>query len=712
LRILVSWLRDFVDVPVGPGDLAGMLGMRGFEVAAVEEPPEGPLAPETPALRPRRSSQDEPSNEGGSAGPDAVIDLEITANRPDCLSVIGIAREVSTAYDLPLRTPDEGHAGQPSLGASAQAEDFSVTIEDPDLCPRYVAAMADVKVGPSPAWLANRLVAGGVRPINNVVDVTNYVLLETGHPLHAFDVDRLGGRQLRIRRSRAGETIRTLDGNDRKLDADMLVIADAARPQAIAGVRGGADSEVWGGTRRIVFESAYFKPVSVRRTSKRLGLKTEASSRFERGADINAPVVAMSRACALVASIGAGHAVGPILDCYPLPRGPVTVTLRRTRIAHLLGQAIDDRTVVRVLTRLGFRVEPAEPGWVVTAPTWRVDVAREVDLIEELARHYGYDRLPTTFPPLTTFTAPQEAPLEQKRALRRILTAAGFSEAVTLAFIEQAAASPFADGSSIVPIAYPLSEKFAVLRPSLLPGLVDAIGHNRRREQHDVRLFEIGAHFSVETGERWAIAFGWTGAAAPEHWSGTGRVVDFFDAKGVVERILEASGVAARFAPASATYLLDGRAADVVSASGSHALGVVGQLQPALAEARGLPAGDVVYVAELDLASLLSAGLAAEVTFGPLPRHPSVVRDLSVIVDETLPAEAVRGTISAAAPSTLTGVGEFDRYHGKGIPEGRVSLSFRLTFRAPDRTLTDVEVDRAMETVVAALVEKHQAVRR
>jgi phenylalanyl-tRNA synthetase beta chain len=712
LRILVSWLRDFVDVPVGPADLAGMLSMRGFEVAAIEEAPPGPLAP----------------GDVSTPGPDAVIDLEITPNRPDCLSVIGIAREVSTAYDLPL-----GVAGASidlsSVGASGAVEGLTVTIEDPDLCPRYAAAIADVKVRPSPEWLANRLTAAGVRPINNVVDVTNYVLIETGHPLHAFDLDRLGGGQLRIRRGRPGEEIRTLDGNERKVDAEMLVIADAARPQAIAGVMGGAESEVWGGTRRIVFESAYFKPVSVRRTSKRLGLKTEASSRFERGADINAPVVALTRACALLAAIGAGQIVGPILDCYALPRGPVTVTLRRDRIKRVLGQAIDDETVIRILTRLGFRIESTGRGWTVTAPTSRVDVAREEDLIEEIARHYGYDRLPTTFPPQTTFPGAGERGIEQKALLRRVLTSAGFSEAVTLSFIEQAAAAPFAGGHEVVAIAYPLSEKFAVLRPSLLPGVIDAIGHNRRREQRDVRLFEIGARFSADGGERWAVTFGWTGAAAPEHWSGSGRPVDFFDIKGSVERVLEAFGAPARFMPARLAYLIEGRAALVVA--GNVTLGVVGQLLPSVAEARGLPAAEPVFVAEIDLEQLApTAPVARDQTVTPgtghstltgraptvhvsaLPQYPSVVRDLSVIVDETLPAETVRDTINAAAPQTLVGLAEFDRYRGPGIPEGRLSLSFRLTFRAPDRTLTDAEVERAMDAVVVALVERYQAVRR
>jgi phenylalanyl-tRNA synthetase beta chain len=697
LRILLSWLRDFVEVPAGPAELGDMLSMRGFEVAAIEDAPPGPLAPPETADQARREKAD------------AVLDLEITANRPDCLSVYGIAREVATAYGLPLQPIPERDVPTASTGASGRLGDLALTIEDPELCPRYAAGRASVKVGPSPEWLANRLVAGGVRPINNVVDVSNYVLLELGHPTHAFDFERLGGRELRARRGRPGEQITTLDGERRTVDDEMLVIADRVRPQAIAGVMGGADSEVWSGTRGIAFESAFFKPASVRRTSRRLGLTTEASYRFERGADIGGPVTAMRRAWTWLARIGAGTPVDSILDCYPGQPEPTAVLLRDRRMTEILGQAVDPATVAAILTRLGFGAEPVRGGWMVAVPSWRIDVRREADLIEEVARHYGYDRLPTTFPPLVTFPPPEDPRLARDRTIRRVLTAGGFSEAQTLTFIEAPAARPFAAGEPVA-LAYPLSEKFAVLRPSLLPGLVEAIAHNRRRQHPDVRLFEVGARFSPDRGEHAAVGLGWTGAARPEHWSGTGRAVDFFDMKGVVERLLEALGVAARWVPASPPALVEGRAAAVVC--GDVALGVAGQLAPGPAAARDLPASDPVYLAELDLDAVSRVARPDLIHVQPLPRHPSVVRDVSIIVDETLPAEAVRGTIVAAAPATLIGLAEFDRYRGPGIPEGRVSLSFRLTFRAPDRTLTDAEVDRAMEIVVDTLAERHQAVRR
>lgn len=693
MRILVSWLRDYVDVTAGVADLAAMLSMRGFEVAAIEEPPPGRLAP----------------NGRETPGADAVIDLEITPNRPDCLSILGIAREVSAAYDLPLRLPETTPFEVVQAGAAGSLPKLAVTIEDPDLCPRYAAGLADVEVGPSPEWMANRLLAAGIRPINNVVDVTNYVLVELGHPQHAFDARRLGG-ELRIRRARAGERVHTLDGSERPLEAGMLVIADAGKPQAIAGVMGGAASEVWAGTKGVVLESAWFDPVSVRRTSKRLGLGTEASARFERGADISAPAAALARALDLMALAGGGRATAPILDCYPLPRERRRVVVRRERIGAVLGQMVPDSEVERIFRRLGFVFTARPEGWEVIVPTSRVDIAREIDLIEEAARHFGYDRLPTTFPPLGAFPEPPEPRLARDRRLRSLLLASGFSEAITFAFIERPAAALFEGESSLVPIAYPLSEKFAVLRPSLLPGLAGAIAHNLRREQHDVGLFEIGSTFSAEGGERQAVAWAATGNASPEHWSGSRRAADFFDAKGVAEALLGSFGVRAEFSPATKRFLVEGRAAIVTV--GGRAVGLVGQLDPGAADACGVPRADEVFVGEIDLSLLEETETSRHPRFTPLARHPSVVRDLSILVAAGLPAAEVRGTIVAARLPALVSIDVFDRYRGPGIPDDRVSLSLRLTFRAPDRTLTDAEVDRAMEEVVSRLAERHGAVRR
>ncbi len=529
MRLVYPWLCDLVAVPGTPEAVAHEISLRGFEVASIER------------------------------GHLPVIDFEITANRPDCLSHVGLAREAAVVWGLPLQMPDgTAPAAGPAEGpALSPVEGLDVRLEAPDLCPRYCAQVFEIVVGPSPQWLADRLTAAGVRPISNIVDVTNYVMLELGQPMHAFDLEQLAGRALVIRRARPGERIRTLDGTDRALEPDMLMIADSAHASAIGGVMGGHDSEIGPATRLIALESAYFHPPSIRRTSKRLGLKTEASIRFERGGDIAAPPLGIARAAALFAQLGAGTPRGALIDRYPAPRPLAQVRLRASRIARLLGQAVPADDVARILTGLGFGVASAAkdddggPTWLVTVPSFRVDVAREADLIEEVGRHYGFDRLPSTFPALAAPQAPPPPQIARDRLIRQVLTAAGFSESATFAFMEKDASVPFCEpGVDAAPIANPLSEKFAVLRPSLLPGLVDACAHNRRRERKDIRLFEAGSRYTG-AGEGRAVALVWCGAADGRHWSGSARAVDFFDVKGVVEGICEAVGVEAEVTPCS-----------------------------------------------------------------------------------------------------------------------------------------------------------------
>jgi phenylalanyl-tRNA synthetase beta chain len=683
VKVLLSWLREFVDVSGTAEEIAATMSVRGFAVEGIEKMGSDPIT-------------------------DFVIDFEVTANRPDAMSVLGIAREVAAAYDLPLK-PAAGIA-QPAAAGLRQPADIDVVIENAELAPRYIGAAADVKVGPSPDWMQRRLQAAGIRPISNIVDITNYVLLELGQPMHAFDHATLAGAEIRVRTARPGEKLRTLDGQVRELSPEMLVIADAERAIAVAGVMGGADSEVTSSTKTIVFESACFNALSVRRTSKKLGLKTEASMRFERGADLEMPAEAMARALALLEQIGAGRARGAVVDRYPQRRQAFVLRLRRARIRGLLGADIPDADVERILRRLGFDLAATDGGWDVVVPTRRVDVLREVDLIEEIARHYGLDQLPITFPALTVPPPPLDPRITRTRHLRGLLTAAGFYEAVTFGFVSEGAAAPFAAEGDLVPIANPLSENFAVLRPSVLPGLVDAVAHNRRREQRDVRLFEIGNRFSRAAGERRAVACAWTGGGTAEHWSGGSREVDFFDIKGVVNRVCEAVGVETSIEPHREPWLAAGRSAAVVS-NGAR-IGVLGQLAPSIAERHGVPASEPVYVAEIDLDAAEQASSGGRVTIEPLPRFPSVTRDISILVDDTLPSVDVRATIEQAAPPTLVRIREFDRYQGKGVPEGKVSLSLRLTFRSSDRTLTDTEVQSAMDAVLAALTQRHSAIQR
>ena len=662
MKLPVAWMREFVDLPDEPLPVATRLAACGFAVDGIEGD---------------------------------VIDFDVTANRPDALSVYGLAREASAAFDTALK---------PLRLAPMPAGTAPVRVSIADTgCGRYGLAVADVRVGPSPAWLADRLTAAGIRPINNIVDVTNYVMIETGQPMHAFDVARLVGPELHVRRARAGEVLATLDGVDRTLDETMLVIADRDRAIAVAGVMGGASSEVSAGTTRVAFESAWFQPATVRATGRRLGLKTEASARFERGADIQAPVVALRRALALLADTGAGTIVGGVSDVYPRNAEPRRIMLRRTRLASALGGQVPDADVDRLLARLGFEAAAAEAGWRVTVPSFRVDVSREIDLIEEVGRHWGLDRIPAHFPALASVPRPSAPGVSRGRLVRRALCGAGVQEAVTFTFIDAAAAAPFLADDAVT-ITNPLSEKFAVLRPSLVAGLYESLVYNRNRQATDVRLFEVGAIFSATRGERAAVGWVLTGSRGA-HWSGDTGPITFADTRGLAELVAEAFGTPITVGPADdLPWLARGERAEVLV--GARRAGWLGRLGHTTAVESPVYAGEL----ELDVLTRAAAGSLREIR--PLPRFPSAVRDLSILVDERLPAADVRGTIRSSAPATLVAVREFDRYQGKGVPAGQVSLSIRLTFRHPDRTLTDADVQQAVETIVDALARAHDATLR
>lgn len=666
MKLPVDWLREFVSVPADAAAIAARLGSCGFAVESIDGD---------------------------------VIDFEITANRPDCLSVYGLAREAAVAFEAPLGPmPGGDHAFDAGPAA------IKVSVADAD-CRRYAVALVDVTVGPSPEWLAARLRAAGVRPINRIVDVTNYVMLEIGQPMHAFDVSTLSGPEIRVRRARAGETLATLDGESRTLDASMLVIADSERAIAVAGVMGGAASEVSSATTRIALESACFAPETVRATSRKLGLKTEASARFERGADIAAPVTGIARALALFDRIGAGGIVGGVTDVYPRPASGRQIGLRRSHVTRLLGATIPDETIERILRDLGFALTAAPDGWRVDVPTFRVDVSREADLIEEVGRHWGFDRIPMTFPALSAPPRASDAGVVRGRLVRRLLCGAGLQEAVTFTFIEDAAAAPFAADDDRVGIKNPLSEKFAALRPSIVPGLADALAYNLNRQEADVRLFELGTIFSARHGERTAVAWAMTGSRG-DHWSGSAGALDFSDTKGIADLVASALGVqVAAETGDGLTWLTEGQRAWLVAPNGARA-GWIGRLR----SLKGVD--EPIYVGEIDLDALASFVMDRPAAIAPLPRFPSIVRDLSILVDERLPAAEVRGTIRSNAPATLVDVHEFDRYQGKGVPQGRISLSIRLTFRDAGRTLTDAEVQPAMETIVQALARQHGATLR
>ena len=635
---------------------------------------------------------------------DAILEVEVTPNRPDCLSILGIAREVAALAGGRLRPADCSVRESPSVTTAG----WRITVEDPQLCPRYAARLvAGVTVGPSPSWLAQRLRAVGLRPINNVVDVTNYVLWELGHPLHAFDGDLLTDRHVVIRRARAGEAVVTLDGQSRSLGDAMLVIADAARAVAVAGVMGGANSEVRGSTRTVLLESAYFAPASIRRTAKALGLSTEASYRFERGADIEGLRDALDRAARLIAELGTGQVASGVLDAYPAPRRPLAVPLRLDRIQQVVGACPPRPVVASILRGLGFPGTEREGGFEVVVPAFRRDVAMEDDLVEEVARVWGYDKIPSTLPSGTLALTRRPRHMIAQDTVRRVLTGAGCQEAVSLSLIDPVhlrhlELSP--DDARVVALQNPLAADRSVLRPTLLFGLLEAVATNVRRQAADVGLFEIGRVFEGRGAgalprEETRVGLVLTGLRAPRAWYATRARVDVFDAKGAVEGIVEALGRReVGTEPATVPYLEDGRAVSI--SVGGTLVGVLGELHPDVQKAFDLPAP--VFVAELSL-DAIEALPSRAIQYRPLARYPGVQRDLAIVVSADVPSADVSRAIEAVRPPWLRRVALFDVYEGAQVGPGRKSLAYGLLYQADDRTLTDADVNRAHAEVVEQL---------
>jgi phenylalanyl-tRNA synthetase beta chain len=635
---------------------------------------------------------------------DAILEVEVTPNRPDCLSVLGVAREVAALTGGRLRPPDCAVREDPAVTTAG----WRVTIDDPALCPRYAARLiTDVTVGPSPAWLSQRLRAVGLRPINNVVDVTNYVLWELGHPLHAFDGEQLRDRHVIVRRARPGETVVTLDGQSRALGDAMLVIADAARAVAVAGVMGGANTEVGGSTRTVLLESAYFAPGSIRRTAKALGLSTEASYRFERGADIEGLRDALDRAAGLIAELGAGRVAAGVLDAYPVPRRPLAVPLRLERIRRVVGACPPRALVADILRGLGFPATERDGGFEVVVPAFRRDVAIEDDLVEEVARVWGYDKIPSTLPSGTLTLTRRPRPVVARDTVRRSLAAAGYHEAVSLSPIDPTHLRHLglaADDARVVRLQNPLAVDRSVLRPTLLFGLLEALATNVRRQTPDVRLFEIGRVFEGRGAgllprEDTRVGVVLTGLRAPRAWHTPRARVDVFDAKGAIEGLVEALGRGdVSVAPTSMPYLEDGRAATVVIEG--TPVGTVGELHPDVQRSFDLPTP--VFVAEVSL-DAIEALPSRAVQYRPLARYPGVQRDLAVVVPAEVSAAAVSRAIEAIRPPWLRRVALFDVYEGAQVGPGRKSLAYGLLYQAEDRTLTDAEVNGAHGELVERL---------
>jgi phenylalanyl-tRNA synthetase beta chain len=649
---------------------------------------------------------------------DWILDIEITPNRPDALSVVGVAREVAALTGAPFRFPKVlVTEGEPEAAALA-----ALDIQAPDLCPRFCArVISGLTVKPSPPWLAQRLRAVGLRPINNLVDVTNYIMWELGQPLHAFDLDALAQHTVVVRRARPAERIKTLDGQDRPLGPDMALVCDPERVVGIGGVMGGADSEVTASTTRVLLEAAYWDPGSIRRTSKALGLSTDAAYRFERGGDVEAPPDVLARAAQLMAELGGGTVARGVLDAYPDPRPHRRLALRLSRVARVIGACPPREDAVRILQALGFAVDDSGADLQVVVPSFRRDVHQEDDLVEEIARVWGYDNIPLTLAGGGEVVPVKRPPdLRVARVMSRALNAAGLFECVTWSFLDpdRLKRMGWDDPATLITLQNPSSVERSVLRPSLVPGLLEVLAINANRQMPDARLFEVGNVFAPhrpEDGDRPAheelrLGLALTGLRGPRAWFAGGRDrVDIYDAKGMAELALSAAGVVdadvspwpADRAPA---YLERGRAARLVR--GSLELGWFGELGLAVREVFDLPGP--VFVAEVSVTAL--AGLPVpSAKYEPLPRFPAIQRDLAIVVGSEVAAGEVEAAIRAMRLGLLTRITLFDVYTGDQVGAGQRSLAWSLTFQAPDRTLTDAEVNRLHERIVAEIARRFRA---
>jgi phenylalanyl-tRNA synthetase beta chain len=685
--ISYEWLKELTDTKLSPAELRDRLTMVGLAIDAVDE-----------------------------HGGDAVLDVEVPSNRPDCLSHVGIAREVTVIENGQLRLPK----GEEPKTEGRSSDLTSVEIADPDLCPRYAARLVrGVKIGPSPDWLAKRLEAIGQRPINNVADITNYVLHELGQPLHAFDFEKLGGKRIVVRRAAPGEKLKTLDGVERTLTKDMLVIADAEKAVALAGIMGGEESEISSQTTDVLIESAYFDPNSVRQTARKLGMDTEASRRFERGADREGVLHAQQRCVELICELAGGVATEDAVDVYMKPLGERVVELRPERIPGLTSLSVETDEIVRILTGLGFeRTGGSENRMSFRVPSWRIDVEQEEDLVEEVARHTGYDKIGSELPPSSMSGEYQPAEMQQ-RSLRRALNAFGFDEAINFSFIQQESRfdliPSLAGHEEDQPqLENPIIEDAAWMRSTLLPGLLSSLRHNLNHGIRDVKLFEIGRIFSIsKTGElpdeTLALGLIATGGAVEENKAQAERELDFFDLKGALEAAVDWMNVASlTFTPTSARHLRVGQCALISTGDGKQ-LGTIGRLAENVAASYKFR--QAVYVCELDLTTLLS-GPPKVIQYSPLAKYPSVVRDISLLVDRTVAFDEIVAIVNQQQIAECRSVKLVGTFEGGNIQASKRSVTLRLEYRSDERTLRDEEVEEYHSRLTSALLETFAAEQR
>jgi len=693
MKVLFNWLKEFVELKATPADLRARLSTSGTAVDAIEESAAGPM-----------------------------LDAELTANRPDCLGHYGIAREAATLYRLALKPV------KPKFTASAApvSQAASVVIETPELCSRFTARVIRVvKVQPSPDWLRQRLEALGHASINNVVDITNYVQLELGQPLHAFDLDKVAEHRLIVRRARAGEKLRTLDGIERTLPAGTCVVADRSRAISIAGIMGGAETEIGFATRNVLIEAAWWDPISIRRASKALNLRTEGSMRFERGTDIEMAELASRRAAELTLQLAGGEVLSGVVDVYPGKDPPRKLELTRKEILRVMGADIPDREIEEILSALGFapvRVDENRgsagslaAAWECRQPSWRRDVTREIDLIEEVARIYGYDKFPPRIPP-SKRAASRQPRAQAEDAVRERLVGLGYHEIVAIPLVDKDHDALFRDGKTAPAIiTNPLSEEASAMRSSGAVNMLATLEWNLNRGQRNLRLFEIGHTYALEAGkpvEMRILTLGATGLAREKTIHDDAREFEFADLKGDLDRVGELAG-GFEWKAGAPTWLAPSAAALIgASNRGGGLLGVAGKIGRKAAETFKLRQ-DIFY-AELKLDSLLEAVDAARVArrFEPLPRFPAVERDFSLLLNDGTTFAQVVETIRGLKIPELQKVEAGDLFRGKNVPAEKFSLLVRVTFQSSQTTLTDAQLTDFSARIVGALEKSLNATLR
>lgn len=634
---------------------------------------------------------------------DTVFSLGITPNRPDCLSVIGVAREIAALTGVKLKLPQTDAARR----KTGKSRSITVQIQNKFLCPCYTGQMiSGVKIGPSPEWLKRRLEHVGLRPINNVVDITNYVLYECGQPIHAFDYSLIEGKSVIIRNARAGEKMTTLDGIVRELDPEMLVIADANKAIALAGVMGGSNSEISEKTETVFLESAYFIPETVRRTSKKLGIQTDSSYRFERGVDPNGPLYALHRAADLIREI----AGGTVEDCYVEDRGELPplrkVPVRLSRVNRILGTDIGKNDLKNILNMLQLHLEENGDSYMVTVPSYRVDVQREIDVIEDVARIHGYRNIPVTLPkgPLTVAGVHPRGIAKER--MKETCAAFGVHEIITYSFVENGSLKWLDEmrgyGREAVTISNPISDDQNVMRTTLVHSMLSTIAHNKNRGERSVKLYEVGKTYGVERGtikECEALVIGLMGVEEEKEWFTGEKEVDFFAIKGIAEALMDTLGITHVVWEASDDRLFQPGAQARLMLGGECA-GVIGKVHPSVVARYDIK--KTVVLAELGIETLVRH-LRLKKNFTELPKYPAVIRDIALVVDSDCPAGRIIDLITNVETNLIRSVKVFDIFKGGKLPENKKSVAFRICFRSDERTLTDAEVGELHGKIVKLL---------